>query len=417
MDVGSVLLPAALAAIRLASATAEWLMTYAIHSTLLIGGTWFFLASPPGRRLSSAATAWLWRFALLGGMASATVQVLRSPDPLAGTLRVGSAAPSRAMVRVELGRTVALEEAAAGARPTGIRTGTLTWQGLPPGALHTTVSYQPRWIPLGLATWLAGALLLLALFLHARRRFFRSLADRRSGEFTLAGNALRAVVDQARVTRSIRLTMSDSLTSPVALGSDEICIPRRVLAELDPIRMESILAHELAHLERRDPFWLTTARVVEAVFFFQPLNRLARARLQESAEFASDGWAAGVISRPLDLAHCLARVAEWTVGSTRLLAPAMAERRGTVLVRRVQRLTDDAHREPAADIRGLRLAGLATMLALVTLAPRALVGGPVALATREGNVFVMRLDSVRADVHAGPRGTRDVRIVRFSPRP
>lgn len=153
------------------------------------------------------------------------------------------------------------------------------------------------------------------------------------------------------------------------------------------------------------------------MFFFQPLNRLARARLQESAEFASDGWAAGVISRPLDLAHCLARVAEWTVGSTRLLAPAMAERRGTVLVRRVQRLTDDAHREPAADIRGLRLAGLATMLALVTLAPRALVGGPVALATPEGNVFVMRLDSVRADVHAGPRGTRDVRIVRFSPRP
>jgi beta-lactamase regulating signal transducer with metallopeptidase domain len=269
----------------------------------------------------------------------------------------------------------------------------------------------------GLTTWLAGALLLLALFLHARRRFFRSLADRRSGEFTLAGNALRAVVDQARVTRPIRLTMSDSLTSPVALGSDEICIPRRVLAELDPIRMESILAHELAHLERRDPFWLTTARVVEAVFFFQPLNRLARARLQESAEFASDGWAAGVISRPLDLAHCLARVAEWTIGSTRLVAPAMAERRGAVLVRRVQRLTDDAHRESAVDVRGLRLAGLATMLALVTLAPRALVGGPVSLAARQDNVFMLRLDSARADIRGGPQATHDVRIVRFSPVP
>jgi len=417
MGVASPLLPMVLSGIHLANALVEWLMTYAIHSTLLIGGTWLFLATPTGRHLSSAATAWLWRFALLGGIASASVQVLRSPDPLGGTLRVSTAEPSRAMIRVELDRTVILDAADGVVRPSaGDRTGPLTWQGLPMGAMRTTVTIRPPWVPAVLAAWMVGAFLLAGLYLRARRGFFRSLDDRRSGEFTLAGNALRAVVDQARVRRAVRLTISEGLTSPVAIGSDEICIPRRVLAELDPIRMESILAHELAHLERRDPLWLTVARMVEAVFFFQPLNRLARTRMQESAEFASDGWAAGVVSRPLDLAHCLAQVAEWTIGSSRLLAPAMAERRGTVLVRRVQRLTGDEHREPAVDLRGLRLAGLATMLALVMLAPRALLGGPVSLA-RQGNIFMMRLDSARADASGLPRGENDVRIVRFSPAP
>ena len=39
-----------------------------------------------------------------------------------------------------------------------------------------------------------------------------------------------------------------------------------------------MLAHELAHLARRDPLWLAFASVVERVFWIQPLNRIARRR-------------------------------------------------------------------------------------------------------------------------------------------
>ena len=158
----------------------------------------------------------------------------------------------------------------------------------------------------------------LTWFLVARSRFLRFIGPRRSAEHTLAGNALRYLRAEGRIDRDVRLTVSDRLTSPVALGSDEICLPARALAELDPIRMESILAHELAHLVRRDPTWLTIARLIEAVFFFQPLNVLARRRMQEAAEFASDAWASTRVARPLDLAHCLARVAEWTIAAPRL---------------------------------------------------------------------------------------------------
>jgi hypothetical protein len=172
----------------------------------------------------------------------------------------------------------------------------------------------------------------------------------------------------------VTLTLSERLTSPVALSADEICLPERALSELDPIRMESILAHELAHLVRRDPMWLTIARVIEAVFFFQPLNVIARRRMQEAAEFASDAWASRRVARPLDLAYCLARVAEWTIAAPRLPVPAMAERRGAVLVRRVERLTSGQLVHETVPGRGARLATVAAIIALVFTTPRAAVG-------------------------------------------
>ena len=96
--------------------------------------------------------------------------------------------------------------------------------------------------------------------------------------------------------------------------------------------------------------------------------------MQEAAEFASDAWASTRVARPLDLAHCLARVAEWTIAAPRLPVPAMAERRGTSLVRRVERLTTGRVIPEVTPGRSVRLAAVATIVGLVFLAPRAAVG-------------------------------------------
>ena len=176
-------------------------------------------------------------------------------------------------------------------------------------------------------------------------------------------DTLREVLNRAGIRRPIRLTVASGLTSPVAIGRHEICLPQRVLAEMDPIQQESMLAHELAHLERRDSLWLLMARVIEAVFFFQPLNRLARRRMQDAAEFASDAFALQVLGKPVVLARCLARVAEWSVASPRLFAPAMSGRRGSMLVQRVERLTSGrAARERGPGRAGMALMGVAVLL-------------------------------------------------------
>lgn len=346
--------------IHAANGLAEWLMTYAVHSTLLIGGLLLLTATTPGRRLVTAHGSWFWRFALAGALVTASLQSMRSAAPLSGTLRVDSGTPKRTMVRVELNHET------LSTLPTVREAGRM--------AASTSIDVNPVWPLIALGVWFVVAATLFGRFLLARDRFLRAIGPRRSAGHTIAGNALRHLLRESRINRHVRLTLSDRLTSPVALDDDEICLPARALSELDPIRLESILAHELAHLVRRDPLWLTIARVIETFFFFQPLNILARRRMQESAEFASDAWASLRLSRPIHLAHCLARVAEWTIAAPRLPVPAMAERSGAVLVRRVERLTTGQAIPETAPGRGLRLAAVAALIGLILMAPRAAIG-------------------------------------------
>lgn len=347
--------------LRSANLLLEWLMTYAIHSTLLIGGLLLLTSTAFGRRTLGRSGTWLWRFALVGAIVTATLQSIRSSAPLAGTLRIDRNTTARALVRVEVDRAIgpSWSVGSSGDNKT---------------VITSSIDLNPVWPLAMLGAWLVIAGALLARFFVARARFLRTVGPRTSAGHTLAGNTLRYLMTEGRIARPVQLTLSDRLTSPIALGNDEICLPSRATSELGPVRIESIIAHELAHLVRRDPSWLTAARVIEALFFFQPLNILARRRMQESAEFASDAWASTRVSRPLDLAHCLARVAEWTIAAPRLPVPAMAERRGAVLVRRVERLTTGRVIPEETPGRAMRLAAALALVGLILLAPRAAIG-------------------------------------------
>src|SRR2546429_8946910 len=108
------------------------------------------------------------------------------------------------------------------------------------------------------------------------------------------GPLAATLADLQRTTgyrRRVRLTMARTISSPVALGLSEICVPELALSELGAEQQRSMLAHELAHLARRDSVWLAGASLIERFFFFQPLNRLARRELETTAEYLSDEWA------------------------------------------------------------------------------------------------------------------------------
>ena len=363
MLLGNSLIPIIGGTVHIVNALLAWLMTYAIHSTILIGLLLLLTSTAAGRRLVAGHGSALWRFALVGALVTSSLQSLRSAAPVTGTLRLDGDTPARTMVLVDIKR-----ESMAPTFGPGWSSSSNTQ------SIKSSIDVSPMWPLVLFAAWLVCAAIIVAWFFIARGRFLRAIGPRRDAAHTLAGNALRYLQRESRFAGNVRLTLSDRLTSPVALGSDEICLPARALAELDPIRMESILAHELAHLVRRDPSWLTTARVIEAIFFFQPLNILARRRMQESAEFASDAWASTRVARPLDLAHCLARVAEWTIAAPRLPVPAMAERRGPVLVRRVERLTTGRVIPEATPGGAVRLSAVIAIAALILFAPRAAIG-------------------------------------------
>lgn len=153
-------------------------------------------------------------------------------------------------------------------------------------------------------------------------------------------------------------------------------LPERFLLQLDPEEQRAALAHEMAHVVRRDPAWRILVGALERAFFFQPLNRLARARLCESAEFLCDQWAVQQTRSPIALARCLSTVAAWTSpASDGVAAGASAMARSdSPLIRRVTRILNEppqAAGRPSVAWLTLPLAVVAMAAPLVTAAPLA----------------------------------------------
>ncbi len=210
------------------------------------------------------------------------------------------------------------------------------------------------------------ALLLTTLFLIRRALAMRRIGPRRPVEEPRLLTMLELLREGGGVHRPVRLTAARGLSSPVALGWDEIVLPEAALTELDTEQQRSLLAHELAHLTRHDPAWLTLGCVLERLFFLQPLNHLARVRLQEAAEYLCDDWAVHRTGSGFSLASCLVKVAEWVdTGPATVPLAGMTERRSQ-LVTRVHRLIEG--RAMSAPRSLWLLTGAVTLVALTAVA-------------------------------------------------
>lgn len=399
---------------HLADLGAAWLLTYALHSTLLLGGVWLAIRLPARLRQGSLPTLatqeTLWRAALLGGLITATLQLGLGWQPPLGAwqLDTGTAVGVTASVSPALlsepapeaatpdpfdvspRRTARTPASGAEGSPTSSAgpSAPAAGSGLPvPGAdpanpplgalfpaassAASSSALRPllRWSLLITALWLLGALALTAALTLSYRAFSRRIRNRSR----LVGGDVRRLFDELEparaVGRPVELTASSRVQSPLAKGvtRPEICLPVRALSELSGRQQRTLLAHELGHLVRRDPAWLLIARGLESVFFFQPLNRLARRRLQEISELRADDWAVTATGNALDLARCLTRVADWNL--TPVPVPSMAERTGAGLTRRVHRLLQAREVEGERGRRGLWLAAGAVLLAVALAAP------------------------------------------------
>jgi hypothetical protein len=241
--------------------------------------------------------------------------------------------------------------------------------GLPP-APGASAPVNPRvWLIAGFAAWGLLAGLLGFGLVRSWSRLRRLLSDRRRIESGPATTMLARLAAGSSLGRRVRLSASTRVDVPIAVGvfRPEIVVPERALVELEPAELESLLAHELAHLIRRDPAWRLIAGFLHRVLFLQPLNRVATTHLESASEVLCDDWAVQRTDHPLALARCLTEVAGWVASPLGASVPAMA-RRGSGLGRRVRRLVaaGDAGSTPRRDRWPIPLA--AGALALVVFA-------------------------------------------------
>lgn len=344
-----------------------WAATYLLHSTLLLGAAWAVSRVLAGRSLRLEER--LWKAALVGAIVTATIQTgvasLPAVPAAAPALEATGAAPASA----------AAEPIARTLTPTAATTATAA---TPDPRLSRLSALLPGWQKLALGIWAFGALLLVAALAVRWTRLRVRLRRRQDVGAGVPRRLLDRLIETTSSRRRVRLTGSSALPVPVALGvgEQEICLPRRALSELDDRRQEGLLAHELAHLERRDPAWLLLALGIESVLFFQPLNRLARRRLEEIAELECDAWAVRMTGDRMSLARCLTDVAGWLLEERRAFraasapgAAAMARSRGQLGVRVRRILAVGPGDDLTAGRRWLPTTAAAALLALAFVVP------------------------------------------------
>lgn len=332
-----------------------WLLTYAIHSSVLLLLAWLLARV---RRWSPSASELLWKSAMLGGILTASVQLKLDLRP-AGTLMLSPPAvaiPARSVAPVDE------PKAATSTQITGIAPAPL------PNAERSRPAVVMSRSSAAVFTWGLVALVLGLSYVARRLILVGRLGDRRAvpdGQFF---DMLTEMAREAGLRKTPRLTHTSSISSPVALGTGEICVPDTALTDLDLEQQRSLLAHELAHLARRDPVWLVGGSLIERVFWIQPLNRLANREIATSAEFLCDDWAVRRTGSGVPLARCLAQVAEWIQASPLGVPVAgMAEER-SLLVSRVARLVDGVNPSTRSR-RGLAVAAIAVLVATILVAP------------------------------------------------
>lgn len=397
----------------IAQAILAWLLTYALHSTVLLVATAFALR---GRRFAPAVADVAWKAALVGGLFTATVQGVASRRP-AGTLFLGEAVASAIPRSEPISLQSALPNSSPNA-PTTVQANALTpvpTTSAPTSTPGTSLASSSVETATLLAIgWLFVAFALVGWYAGRRLVLVGRLGDRRAVVDGAVLSTLEELRRDARTRSAVRLTASATISSPVALGG-EICLPSAAIAELEPAQLRAMLAHELAHLERRDPQWLAFACVMERAFFFQPLNRLARRGLQENAEYCADEWAAEH-SGGVPLAKALVKVAEWIQASPLGVPVAgFAEERSQLTVR-VTRLLDGVVATPRSRWSAVGFAA-AALMATAAFAPGVSGGVPDAPApvTPQSDMSTSMRVSTRTEVafvHSGELAFADTAIVR-----
>jgi hypothetical protein len=361
-------------------------LTLLLHATLLLGAVWLLERGGVLRHPRWAELA--WRGALFGALLSATlaslVPLLRPSAGLAAAARVAATRFDRALPALEAQaprvarglrgvRSVRAVPEAAVALP--VAGDTPVAATLPPPVAaggRTPLALPQTAVAAGAGAWLGLTLLLLGRVAWRAWQLRRWRRGQPGAATPPAASQRQAqAIAAAFGLRPPRLRRT-SQPSPLALPGGLILLPAWSDA-LPPPQLRALLAHEIAHLVRRDPAWRIAQQLVLAPLALHPLAWLAQRRLDALAERQADAAAAGLLGDGRPLAECLAQcLAQHTLHGSRAprLALAMAERPGAV-VDRVQRLLEeDPMHFPPPSPRRTRLAlalGLLGALALPSI--------------------------------------------------
>jgi TonB family protein len=169
-----------------------------------------------------------------------------------------------------------------------------------------------------------------------------------------------------------RIAVSSQITAPVAIGFRQgmVLLPSPPLEIVPPGDLDAVLAHELAHIARRDFAKNLVYNLLSLPLAWHPLTWRTRAHLAETRELICDDAAATAVAGRRQYARSLLRLASAFAGQPRLVTlqavGILDFSSSSALERRIVTLT--RKRIPLSTSRRFLLAGACAIFALATCA-------------------------------------------------
>ena len=232
-----------------------------------------------------------------------------------------------------------------------------------PASLFSTAPHVTWWLTAAALLWLAGSVASIALLGYRVVRFKRVLsqtlpatAQLREVAEGVAGKLSLHRLPELRITE----TVISPLVWPVAFRP-MVLLPKTLADAMSAKQLTAVVAHEFAHLKRRDHWVRYLEFVVVSLYWWNPLVWLVRRKLHAAEEACCDAL---VLRAYPDGAavygEALLRTNEFVL-SGQVPAPLLASgfSQSCSLKRRVEMILKNEHGKPVSRIMALILAAIA----------------------------------------------------------
>lgn len=150
---------------------------------------------------------------------------------------------------------------------------------------------------------------------------------------------LTALSQKMNLSKWVRIKETARIATPVTIGHVKplILFPVGLLASLPVDQVEAIIAHELAHILRRDYLVNILQNFVDIFYFYHPGVRWISARIRVERENCCDDMAVGVVGDSIMFARALANIQTWHFKQPCLAMSVLGKR--DKLFHRIRRVT------------------------------------------------------------------------------
>lgn len=235
-------------------------------------------------------------------------------------------------------------------------------------ALRSTATPSRDALPWLVEAWLLG----VACFSLRSAGGFLLLERERRRQSTLASERVLQICDALQdrfgLKRAIAYCECKWLQAPAVVGwfRPVVFLPVTALTGLSEEQLEAVIAHELAHIQRLDPFVNVFQVCVETLLFYHPAIWWLNKKIRAEREHCCDDMAVELCGNAVEYARALTLMEEWRSAP----AFAMAANRGPLTERIVRVL---GLKTLGAGMRGIGLTGSVLCLSAALVAGNALL--------------------------------------------